>query len=157
MNSTSFNTNELQDSVRAILYTGDDNLRLTKYFNLLYPIGGMYSSNADMSKYLSEMIKGFSGRGTILKNSLFKTMFSKQLSTIPTGMKPDEINQGVFWVFNDDNILGHTGGGLGASAFMFFDSSTGLGKLFITNCELTTSQKRVNDFIKIWYLMDEIQ
>lgn len=156
MSNTSFQTNELNDSVRAILYTSNENIRLTQYFNLLYPIGGLYSNSLDMNKFLSEMIKGLNGKGNILTNSSYKTMFSKQLSTMPTGMKPDEINQGVFWVFNDENTIGHTGGGLGASAFMFFDTSSGLGKIFITNCELTTSQKRVNDFISIWYLMDEI-
>lgn len=157
MASTTFRTEELNDSIRAILYTSDKNIRLTQYFNLLYPIGGIYSNNVDMTIYLTEMIKGFNGNGSLLTNSSYRIMFSKQLLITPTGMNPDEINQGVFWVFNDENTIGHTGAGLGASAFMFFNSSSGLGKIFITNCELTTSQKRVNDFINIWYLMDEIK
>lgn len=157
MTNTTFQTTELADSASAILYTGNENLRLTKYFNLLYPIGGIYSSSNDMSKYLTDMMKGFSGNGKLLSSSSYKTMFSKQILDKPTGMRADEINQGVFWVFQDENTIGHTGGGLGASAFMFFDSKTGIGKIFISNCELTSSQKRANDLVNIWYLMDEIK
>lgn len=156
MTNSTFFPNELNSSNQAILYTGNNNQRLTQYYSLLYPIGGLYSSLEDMNKYLIEMIKGISGNGTLLTEASYKIMFSKQLKKLPTGMKDDEINQGVFWVFQDENTIGHTGGGFGASAFMFINTEKEIGKLFITNCELTSSQERVNSFINLWYLMDDI-
>jgi len=157
MTNSTFLPNELNRSNRAILYTGNNNHRLTQYQSLLYPIGGLYSSLEDMNKYLIEMIKGLSGNGQILKELSYDIMFSKQLKKLPTGMKDDEINQGVFWVFQDENTIGHTGGGLGGSAFMFINTKNKIGKLFISNCELTTSQERVNSFINLWYLMDDVK
>ena len=159
MKHTSFDCTELQDENLAVLYTGSNNDKLPKYYSPLFPIGGLYSSPEDMNKYLMEMIKGFSGKGKLLSSESFKTLFSKQLDqkNMPTGLKIDEVNHGVFWVFQDDEVLGHTGGGLGASSFMFFNSTTGIGKVFITNCELTSSKEKVSAFIKIWYLLDDFE
>lgn len=157
MRNSTFDCRELKDDNLTVLYTGAKNYKIPKYFSPLYPIGGLYSSPKDMNIYLTEMIKGFSGKGKLLSIESYKVLFSKQLDqeNMPTGMKADEVNHGVFWVFQDENTLGHTGGGLGASSFMFFDSSTGLGKIFITNCDLTSSQQKANAFRNIWFLLDD--
>jgi len=154
---STFECEELKNDNLTVLYTGAKNYKLPKYYSPLYPIGGLYSSPQDMNKYLIEMIKGFSGKGKLLSIESYKTLFSKQLdqNNMPTGMKAEEVNQGVFWVFQDENTLGHTGGGLGASSFMFFNSSTGVGKIFITNCDLSSSQQKANAFRNIWFLLDD--
>lgn len=156
MKHTTFFPTKLKTTNRANLYTGNENQKLTPYQHLLYPIGGLYSNLEDMNIFIREMIKGLSDNGTLLSKSSYKNMFSKQLKKIPLGMKEDEVNQGVFWVFQDDHTIGHTGGGLGASAFMFIDTKNRTGKFFISNCEITSSAKKVNSFIQLWQLMDNI-
>ena len=159
MENTTFNCNELEDENRAILYTGSKNYKLPKYSSPLYPIGGLYSSSEDMNKYLMDMINGYNGKGALLSSESYKTLFSKQFEPgkMPSGMSKDEVNHGIFWVFQNENTLGHTGGGLGASSFMFFNTNTGIGKIFITNCDLTSSTTKVKAFLNIWFLLDDYE
>ena len=156
MKHAGFDISEVPTSLKTTNYVKD--IAIPENINLMNPPGGLLLSNQDLSAYLSEMIRGFEGRGSLLSAESYKAMFAKQLDE-SKGIKQasDEINQGIFWTYRTSGIIGHTGGGLGASAFFFFDPETSIGKIFMTNCDITTDKKLVAAFFEVWSVMSEME
>jgi CubicO group peptidase (beta-lactamase class C family) len=137
MTSSSWNRN----NTNTKLYHDADTVYVD-YYNLDYPSGGLVTNSTDMSKYLTELIKGFNGNGTLLSeksyNELFNPEFSNEYSeeTFPenenifTKIKYDK---GVFMGIAPKGFIGHTGADPGTVTFMFFNAKTNLGFVFITN------------------------
>ncbi len=139
-------------------YFGKKQKLVPHYSHIFYPVGGLRTSIDDLSLYLQEIMSGFNGEGLLLSEEFYNILLAPQFNDemLPEGFPLDETNHGIFWTYRD-NLIGHTGGGLGVSSFMFFDKDSGIGKLFITNCELETNKKLLPQFIQIWQAMDEYQ
>lgn len=114
----------------------------------LYPTGGMMLSGKELSNYLTEMIRGFQGKSSILKPKSFQKMMSSQ----NTGKE----GNGIFWELNGDKI-GHNGGNYGVTCFMSFNKTTGIGKVFITNISSYQDDKLLKEMIGIWNKMGEFE
>lgn len=125
-------------SKMAILYFERNN-PFPFYKIATYPDGGLITSNEDLSKYLVEMIKGFSGESNFLKKESFDLLFKKQFEAGKTPAHLDEKveNAGVFWVYFKNGRVGHTGGDLGVTTIMAFYPDTKTGFIFMTNTETT--------------------
>ena len=156
MNNSSFDPTKIPEQNRTVLYTGSELIPAPTYTSRLFPIGGLYTSINDLSRYLMEMINGYAGNGTILSKESYTVLFEKQFTTLPDKHPSNESNQGIFWTFRG-GLIGHTGGGLGASSFLFFNPETGIGKIFITNCELESNKDFVPTFQQVWTEMSEIE
>jgi CubicO group peptidase (beta-lactamase class C family) len=134
------------------------------YATITYPDGGLRTSCVDLSKYLVEMIKGYNGQSDLLKKQSFEQLFAKQFTdnSLPKNNSKQEPNSGIFWRYKTNGMIGHTGGDLGATAFMFFDPKTNIGKIFISNTELDSpeqakpDEEMVKQFIAIWKALDDL-
>ena len=80
MNSSGWSFDEIDLSKHSTLYARP-NIELPYYSLVTYPDGGLITSISDMAKYLSELIKGYSGKGTLLSKTSYDELFKEQLSS----------------------------------------------------------------------------
>ena len=133
---------------------------LAPYSLVNYPDGGLITSSEDLGKYLCELIRAYSGHGTLLTPVSYSELFTQQLEA--TQFKDrnertynDEYNMGIFMGFSATGQIGHTGGDPGVSSLMFFNSETGLGKLLIVNTDL--NEESVGEFLEIWKTLETFE
>jgi CubicO group peptidase (beta-lactamase class C family) len=141
----------------SILYKTDQT-EYPRYKLITYPDGGFITSANDLSLFLSELIRGYSGSGSLLSVESYKTLFKVQLgednfSDRGTRDYSDEYNTGIFMGFTPNGHIGHTGGDPGVSTFMFFNPKTKLGRMLIVNTDL--EEEGWQQFIDIWNKLDE--
>ncbi|GGD29447.1 serine hydrolase domain-containing protein [Hyunsoonleella pacifica] len=151
MNSTTWFIEEADSESYSKLYYDDEEL---PYYKILsYPDGGLITSSTDLSKFLIELINGYSGKGSILNASSYKTFFKSQLEQDALGGK-DNFNVGLF--IDKElayNVIGHTGGDPGTNTMMFFNTENKTGRIFITN----TDSKKENSMETMWSIWDALK
>lgn len=128
-----------------------DQTRCFPLYDLLtYPDGGLKTSAADLSKYLMAMIRGYHGDKALLNPLSFKTMFTPQFSKEhpPKYINLTYRNKGIFWNLYTNGTIGHDGDDPGVGTFLFFNPSTGMGGLFLTNKYLPNKQLIVDILVK---------
>lgn len=153
MEATSWLFEEVDTTNYSKLYTED---QVLPYYKILsYPDGGLITSSTDLSKFLIDLIKGYSGNGNILKQNSYKELFKPQLERKAFPEKKNKgFNLGVFLELEADyNVIGHTGGDPGTNIYMYFNTETKKGRILITN---TDSQKENANkvFSGIWNTLD---
>ncbi|MFZ1806186.1 MAG: serine hydrolase domain-containing protein [Cyclobacteriaceae bacterium] len=159
MSSSGWNFESVHLSHHSQLYN-DPETELAPYRLVNYPDGGLITSVTDLSKYLTELIRGYHGQGKILSAASFDELFTQQLTAAQFGERKesafnDEYNSGIFMGFSAQGYVGHTGSDPGVATFMFFNSKTGIGKILFINTEL--KKEGVQEFIAIWKKMDEYE
>lgn len=143
------------------LYQNPDTL-LPFYSLITYPDGNFITSSSDLAKYLSELIKGFEGNGTILSIESYKEYFKEQLAAknfIKRNERNpynEEYNIGIFIGFSYTGNIGHTGGDPGVSTIMFFNPKTKIGRLLIVNTNIN-NKKGNDEFYNIWGTLEKYQ
>jgi CubicO group peptidase (beta-lactamase class C family) len=101
------------DSTQISKLYGNYESVLADYSILSYPDGGLLTTSTDLSKLLTEFIKGYTGKGTLLSKESYKMLFENQLSEsqMPKGT---DANFGIFLDFSkgfmedDFETIGHT-------------------------------------------------
>jgi CubicO group peptidase (beta-lactamase class C family) len=153
MYASGWSYDQIDLSMHSKLYS-DTESELPFYELITYPDGGMRTTAKDMGKYLSELIKAKSGKGTLLNPDSYKEYFKEQLndshfeerdSVFPYN---DEYNMGIFIGHSGNGAIGHTGGDPGVSSLLFFDPATGIGRFLMINTSLT-SQEGADEFFGI--------
>ena len=153
MDASGWSYDKIDLSMHSKLYSYKET-ELPFYELITYPDGGMRTTAKDMGKYLSELIKAKSGKGTLLNPDSYKEYFKEQLneshfeerdSVFPYN---DEYNMGIFMGHSGNGAIGHTGGDPGVSSMIFFDPTTGIGRFLMINTSLT-SQEGANEFFGI--------
>jgi len=132
------------------------------YSMVSYPDGNFITSINDLSLYLTELIKGYNGNGTILSKESFQEYFRPQLEAknfIDRNDKnpfSESYNVGIFMGFGYTGYIGHTGGDPGVGSIMFFDPKNNIGRILIINTSF--SDKIGNDtFYGIWDKLEKYQ
>lgn len=133
------------------------------YYELItYPDGGFITNVSDLGKYLSELIRGYNGKGKILSAESYREYFRPQLSeanfTERNTRNPytESYNVGILMGFGYTGYIGHTGGDPGIMSMLFFDPKTKLGRIMIFNTNF--SDKGGNKiFFEIWNVLEKYQ
>jgi len=138
----------------------DTGIPIAPYSLVNFPDGGLMTSAEDLGKYLTELIRGYAGKGRILSPESFAVLFTPQLhaaqfSNRSDGVYNDEYNMGVCLGFSAHEQIGHTGGDPGVSSLMFFNTKTGKGKLLLVNTDL--NQKGVEAFKEVWKTLEAFE
>jgi CubicO group peptidase (beta-lactamase class C family) len=158
LKNAAFNISNPDKSKIATQYFGKKQKATPLYGHNFYPTGGLRISNDDLNLFFMEIIKGYQGKGKLLSSKKYDILLAPQFKEeeLPENFPKNESNHGIFWTYRDD-LIGHTGGGLGVSAFLFFNKDTGIGKIFVTNCELEANKKLVPQFLQIWQTLSEYE
>ena len=128
------------------------------YKLITYPDGGLITSVHDLALYLTELIRGYSGEGTILSDESYKELFQQQLSDShfdernPDNPYNDEYNMGVFMGFSAKGNIGHSGGDPGVTTLMFFNAENKTGQLFFVNTGM--DEDGFQEFIDVWMKLE---
>ncbi len=161
MTSSGWTYDDIDMSKYTKLYTVDGK-EIPYYTLVTYPDGGLMTSMADMGKYLSELIRGYSGEGKLLSKESYAQIFSELLSEDNFEEErdtdrdfDDEYNSGLFIGYTPIGYIGHMGGDPGVSTFMFFNPKTKIGKLLFVNTDL--DQKGADQFYEVWDKLGEYE
>ena len=128
---------------------------IAPYYTVTYADGGLLTSTHSLARYLLSVLNpNVAGAPLSMaqRDALVRPQFS--LTHPPQHQDPSEPNQGLFWVHRRNGTVGHTGGDAGLSSFLFFDSVTRAGKIFVTNTEL--QGRTAAEFKAIWQALDKI-
>lgn len=110
------------------------------YQCITYPDGSIIISSNDMSKYICELMKGYTGNGTLLNKDSYKEYFTQQLKPEnfidrSTSEYSDEHNIGILMGFGSTGNFGHTGGDPGMFSVIWFDKNSKIGRYFVINTD----------------------
>lgn len=149
MTATTWRFDEADSSNYSKLYADE---QLLPYYKILsYPDGGLITSSHDLGLFLSELVKGYQGKGTLLAEESYRELFRSQLEA--SALDREDFNVGLFLQKElTYHVIGHTGGDPGTNTMMFFDTETGIGRVFITN----TDSKKENSKKVMWSIWDAL-
>ncbi|MGI9532251.1 serine hydrolase domain-containing protein [Lutimonas sp.] len=157
MSSSGWSFDEINMEKHTVMYENID--QALPYYKLItYPDGGLITSVHDLALYLTELIKGYSGNGTILSPQSYQELFKQQLSDShfdernPDNDYNDEYNMGVFMGFSAIGNIGHSGGDPGVTTLMFFNAESKAGQLIFVNTGL--DEDGFQEFVDIWLKLE---
>lgn len=138
MESTGWGLRSIDMKKHSRLYI-DKKTAYPFYMCVTYPDGSIITSSNDMSKYICELMKGFTGNGTLLSKNSYKELFTPQLKaenfidrdTSEFG----DYNIGIIMSFGPSGNFGHFGGDPGLFSVIYFDKAKKTGKYYITNTD----------------------
>ncbi|MDE5488504.1 beta-lactamase family protein [Elizabethkingia meningoseptica] len=161
MSASGWKADEVDFTNYSRLYEKPDVL-LPYYEIITYPDGGLITSVHDLSKFLTELIRGYNGKGALLSAESYKEYFRPQLSASNYTERKENnpydetYNIGIFIGFGHTGYIGHTGGDPGVMSIMFFDPKTNIGRIMVFNTDF--SDKKGNDaFYGIWNILEKYQ
>ena len=161
MSASGWSFDDVDISKHSTLYARPK-VELPYYSLITYPDGGLITSISDMAKYLNELIKGYSGNGTILKKISYNEFYKEQLGAENFPDRDDddpyddEYNTGIFMGFTPKGYIGHTGGDPGIATFMFFNPESKTGRIIMINTSVRGSDG-VKEFYDIWNMLGEYE
>jgi len=159
MKSSSWDT----DDTNTKLYHDADTV-YADYYSPSYPCGGFVTHTIDISKYLKELIKGYSGNGTILSQKSYSELFAQPF-TEDFYFKPFpsdgnlflniRYDKGIFMGIAPKGFIGHTGSDPGTTTFMFFNYRTEKGFILLINRSIwQESEDALNDLWDILSILE---
>lgn len=155
MNESGWSFNSVNFS--KCTHTFQDKTTPYPYYSLnTYPDGGMLTTSNDMSKYICELLKGFSGKGTLLSKESYKEYFTPQLNETNfidrDTSEFGDYNIGITMSIFPTGNFGHFGGDPGLFSVIFFDKKKKTAKYYIINTDPNGAvtnkfHKQINDVI----------
>ncbi len=154
MESTGWFFDEVNIDNFSLLYI--DKTEIPHYIGLTYPDGHLITSSNNLAKLLTEIIKGYSGKGQLLKPNSYKEFFTSQL-TKEQLEEGDEDNLGIFIEkLLSRGVFGHSGSDPGVFTLMFFDPNQKIGRILIKNTE-SENEEANKAFWDIWNTLEKYQ
>lgn len=136
MNSSGWSSNDIDPTKRSRLFATKDKM-IAEYSLITYADGGFITSSYDLGLFLSELIKGYSGKGTLLNKESYQKLFEKH-QFADNGKSEDF---GVFIEFRNgflnisEDLIGHNGSDPGVFTAMYFNPITKIGKVVLVNTD----------------------
>ncbi|GJQ63740.1 MAG: hypothetical protein SCALA702_27930 [Melioribacteraceae bacterium] len=156
MTSTSFEYGENFNTGNYAKLYFDHDSAYPFYQCALYASGSLITTTNDLTKFLTEMIKGYAGTSqqALLSDTGYELLFNKLYTDTGSGVK-----HGVFWFLEGDEIS-HAGTDLGTVAKIHFNPKTNNGFVFMSNSEVQFSAEGENNLNVIndvlYRLIDEM-
>lgn len=156
MDDTGWTMEEIDPSQHATLYRNDDSV-LPLYSAITYPDGMLLASSNDMSKYLTELIKGFSGTGTVLSKESYEELFRIQLNESHQESRnadnpyDEDYDPAIFIGHSALGYVGHSGGDAGVATWMFINKKTKVGRYIVINTDMGNDERaRELEYYAAW-------
>ena len=113
--------------------------QVPRYKLITYPDGGLYSNIEDLSKYLIEMIKAYSGDSSYLKPEFAHIL-----------LPGDEDHDRAFWGMGEKSRnIGHGGSDPGAQADLQFNADRKIGRIILCNVNAEDNEKLWQQYKRI--------
>ena len=161
MNATGWSLEDVDMTKHSRLYRNDNSV-LPFYTAITYPDGMLISSSSDMAIYLAELVKGYIGKGTLLKKESYKELFTEQLneenfeSRNADNPYDEDYNPALFIGHSALGYIGHSGGDAGVATWMFFDKEKKTGRYIVINTDMGNDERAKElEYYAIWDKMNE--
>ncbi|WP_289645378.1 serine hydrolase domain-containing protein [Maribacter aestuarii] len=161
MNSSGWSLENVDIQKHSRLYRNDNTL-LPFYTAITFPDGMLISSSSDMAKYLVELIKGYSGEGTLLKKESYRELFTEHLeeqnfeSRNAGNPYNGDYSPALFIGHSALGYIGHSGGDAGVATWMYFDKEKKIGRYIVINCDMGNDERaRELEYYAVWDKMNE--
>ena len=154
MNDTGWFYKSLNDSYSKLYVENDKKVyEFPRYHEASYPDGQLKTTINDLSKYLVEMMKGYKGKGTLLKQESYSFMLHSQLpresfDSLDESALNDEYDVGVFWGISEPGYRLHSGGMIGVYSIIYFNPETETGVIAFCNLADSSFGSIVNTLSK---------
>lgn len=113
---------------------------IPNYEFITYGDGGFMTNIEDFSKFLSAVIKGYSGESNIIKGSNYANMLKDPSN--------DAFKKNIFWNIDDEKI-GHSGNDPGVISHAYFFKKSNLGYVvFVNTSETENDMQSVRDIYR---------
>lgn len=151
MEASGWLSRDIDTTTRSKLYIDKETI-IPEYSLITYPDGGFITSSADLSRFLSELIKGYKGNGTLLNPKSYKQLFHKH--ELPSSESDEEF--GIFmdyakkFIGVEAHMIGHDGGDPGILTAMYFDPDTGWGRILLVNTDSDYNEAYWPQVQSIW-------
>lgn len=97
--------------------------QVPRYQLITYPDGGLFTNTEDLSNYLQEMIKAYSGNSTYLPAEYAKLMLPGD----------DDMNRAFWGMGEQSRNIGHGGSDPGIQTDLQFNADRKIGRIILTN------------------------
>jgi CubicO group peptidase (beta-lactamase class C family) len=161
MNATGWSLEDIDINKHSRLYRNDNTI-LPFYTAITYPDGMLISSSSDIAKYLTELIKGFSGEGTLLTNESYEELFTEQLeeqhfeSRNANNPYNGDYSPAIFIGHSALGYVGHSGGDAGVGTWMYFDKEKKTGRYIVINTDMGNDERAKElEYYAVWDTMNE--
>jgi len=151
MTSSGWSSKDIDTTKRSRLFANKEML-IAEYSLITYADGGFITSNNDLGLFLTELMKGYKGAGTLLNKESYEKFFEKQkFPNVTTG---EEF--GVFMEFTKefikikDSVIGHNGSDPGVMTAMYFNPKTETGKILLVNTDSDFDDNFWPEVVLIW-------
>lgn len=104
--------------------------KVPDYTLITFPSGDLQTNSFDMAKFMLEMMKGYMGKGRLLKPESYTYMFTNRLNLRKTNQL-----RGIFWEIGPEGNIGHGGAEIGTTCQVIF--SPALKKSFFLMINMT--------------------
>jgi CubicO group peptidase (beta-lactamase class C family) len=163
MTSSGWSYHEIDDGLFSKLHSSSHEI-YPPYQLITYPDGGFITSSDDLAKYLTELIKGYGGSGTLLNDSSYQQFFGKPLA-IDTLQHPVKnpimhlsYDDGIFMGYSPAYYYGHTGADPGLVSMMLFNAETKTGRILIANTDISgENEQALNQLFAIWNKLESYE
>jgi len=151
MTSSGWSSKDIDTTKRSRLFANKEML-IAEYSLITYADGGFITSNNDLGLFLTELMKGYEGSGTLLKRNSYTKLFEKQ--TFPNVDTGEEF--GIFMEFSKafikikNNVIGHNGSDPGVMTAMYFNPKTETGKILLINTDSDFDDNFWPEVTSIW-------
>ncbi|ADV51310.1 beta-lactamase [Cellulophaga algicola DSM 14237] len=151
MSSSGWSSKDI-DTIRRSKLFANKEMMIADYSLITYADGGFITSSKDLGLFLSELIKGYNGKGALLTKQSYDKLFEKQ----KVSEKETDGEFGIFMEFRDEflgveeKIIGHNGSDPGVMTAMYFSPKTETGKILIINTDTDFSDDVWPEIEEIW-------
>ncbi|WP_165748297.1 serine hydrolase domain-containing protein [Cellulophaga sp. Z1A5H] len=151
MSSSGWSSKDIDTTRRSKLFANKE-MMIADYSLITYADGGFITSSKDLGLFLSELIKGYNGKGALLTKQSYDKLFEKQ----KISEKETDGEFGIFMEFRDEflgveeKIIGHNGSDPGVMTAMYFSPKTETGKILIINTDTDFSDDVWPEIEEIW-------
>lgn len=158
MSASGWSSEDIDTAKRSKLFANKE-MMIADYSLITYADGGFITSSKDLGLFLSELIKGYNGKGTLLKKGSYDKLFEKQK------FSNEETNGefGIFMEFRDEflgvkeEMIGHNGSDPGVMTAMYFNPKTEIGKILIVNTDTDFTDNVWPEIQSIWKSLNEYE
>lgn len=125
MKASGWSSKDIDAGIRSKVFATKKQL-IADYCLITYADGGFLTSGRDLGLFLSELLKGYQGNGTLLKKESYKKLFEKH--TFSENGKSEDY--GIFMEFREkflkvnSPMIGHNGSDPGVFTAMYFNPDT---------------------------------
>jgi len=151
MNSSGWSSKDIDVAKRSRLFANNEKM-IAEYSLITYADGGFLTSSHDLGLFLSELIKGYGGKGILLNKESYQKLFQKQ--TFTSNGKSEEY--GLFMEFRNEflnvknDFIGHNGSDPGAFTAMYFNPKAKIGTIVLVNTDTDFTDDVWPEIKQIW-------